>query len=351
MDTPPTVQPAPVTVRIAYVRFYLRRRSPTLSTQRDKHRPDVRRWQRVMGAPHITTITGDMLDEFRARCLAAGLAPATIEGTVGTVLAILRTCEECGVIDRVPGPGRRLPIPPPDPDCATLDELDAMLTHADAACWPLEDRTRRHHADGTIARNQAGDAYTVAFWRALIAVAYFTGARRSDLLRLQIGDVSGDRSHFVAGKTRKSHRIPLHPACKRTTLAFAPKCPADVPAFRIGLKQLAREMRAICDAAGIRSVTPQMIRRLSVNEWERARPGCGALIQGSGLRGSGSLKYYLRPETVLEQGVDHLRVPGSLQTADEREREEEAERKLLQKFRGLDAAGRAALGALMDRIA
>lgn len=229
----------------------------------------------------------------RQTCIEAGAAVSTVESTIATVWTLLRFLKDIGQLESVPSKGRVMRRPAPLLRIPTVDEFDKLYRQADVALWPRIVWNRRE------------------WWEGFLAMAYFTGLRRSDLLAFR-WDWIDDRGRIVmaAEKTGKRHVIPVHPVLARH-LSFLPRIqPRVFVAARSSLKQLRRELNRMSEAAGVRNITPQNMRQLAANVWERARPGCGLLIQGSGFRGSA--RHYLDPSIQLEAAVGELEVPPAM---------------------------------------
>jgi len=62
---------------------------------------------------------------------------------------------------------------------------------------------------------------------------------------------------------------------------------------------------------GVHPFTFQGMRRLSAQEYEKARAGCGPLILGHGYGGAD--RFYLRPFDALREALPALRVPAGMQ--------------------------------------
>lgn len=252
---------------------------------------DLNRCDRAWGEIHPSEVETRHFQELR-RQVVEGLSATTIEGTVSTVMTLLRFLREIGELESLPAKGRVLRRPTPQLVMPTLDEFARMYQRADCTMWPrlCADRER--------------------WWQSFLATAYFTALRLSDILALEWEWIHGNRITLVARKTGKQQHIPIHPVLAKH-LAYLPRHSTRVFASaKKSLKQLRRELRRMCVEAGVPNITAQQMRRLSSNEWESARPGCGELILGHGLRGAA--RFYLELSRPLFEAVEQLNVPSAM---------------------------------------
>ncbi len=308
---------APMTVRDAMERYYLPQAVGLAPRTHQTTRYRVTAWERVISST-VEQITSDDFVRFRAHCLDLSQSPATIESTISIVLTILRACEERGSLRRVPRAGHRLKRRTPSPKIPRLTSLGPLWNHCHVALWPI-------------------GIDKIPFWRRWIACSYTTALRLEDQIFLRSSSVQDDAVTVTAKKTKKVHRIPIHPVFTRQLNAESKTDRVfDIP--KSSAPFIRRELRRICRAAGVPKVTPQEIRRLSVCEWERARPGCGALIQGSGI--NGSLAYYLDPSLPLFEAIASLAIPDEWLTSADRKSRRSTETTLLRSFRKLQDSDR-----------
>lgn len=308
-------------VRRASESYYLPANPGLASGTLRKLRHQWNRWEKSTDDPPITRIGPTTFAAFRAACLADQLSPTTIEGVVSDVLTVLGTCADVGALSSLPRAGKRLrkmnrPNPTP-----TLDELSAMLKAASCAQWP---------------RSSAVPSRD--WWTLCLAAAFFTALRLQDLLNRPLAEFRAETLEITQSKTGKVLRIPVHPVLRKLSKKF--------PLAKLGggasLKQLRRELRRICETAGVRNYTIQSLRRLSGREWERARPGCGSLILGHSIMGAS--RFYLDPYPMLQDAMPLLQFPAALG----RQPIQRDESRLLRAFRRLDAREAARVVRLVE---
>ncbi|MBR9804208.1 hypothetical protein GYB59_22050, partial [bacterium] len=183
------------------------------------------------------------------------------------------------------------------------------------------------------------------FWRAWSAVAYVTGLRKSDVYKVRLND-SDEEIQIEAGKTKKVQRYPIPPWLRR---AIAP-CSGE---------SLCRNDTTLYDvfgryskAAGVKRWSPQQIRILSANQWEKAQTGLGPLILGQSLPGWGkSTVFYLDPCEPLFKHIDQLAIPECLKGEEERDKAVWRERRFQQLLKRMNEHDQESVLAIAERFA
>lgn len=109
-----------------------------------------------------------------------------------------------------------------------------------------------------------------AKWRAVFAIAYFTGSRISEVLSLDVADLEADRINFRKANTKtKKHRAAVVVDALRPFLAEyqAPETGYLFPAHHNGkgghLQRQAADLvlRQVCDYIGLEGVSTHSFRR------------------------------------------------------------------------------------------
>jgi integrase len=138
---------------------YLRRRVGLSADYRSLMRAVVRDFCVFLGyAPRPETTTADMMADWLAHLVSAGLSPATVNGSRRRLLSVIKSAASAHAAElaaMVP----RLPEPDDPPEAWTVEEVGELL-------W-----TARHWP-GRIDGLPAG-----AWWDSLFAVTYWTGCR------------------------------------------------------------------------------------------------------------------------------------------------------------------------------
>lgn len=271
------------------------------STKR-KIRYEVTNWIRRGGPVDTVDISASVFPEWRAAATQSGLAPRTIESVVSTVAMLCKAhgiSVNTGVSMRSFAEIRHTPC---------LSDLNAVIDAADHAEWMSPN-----------------------WWRTALCLAFVAGLRLGDLERFDRDMLDDDCIRWRAEKTGKVQRIPLPDVIIPRLAGFR---------WTIGRKVLRRELNRLCDAAGVRRFTPQAIRRLSAQEWERARAGCGAIILGHDVPGwSKATASYMDKSHILRLGLPALRLPEWIDDG----RSADREQSLLSAFRRLGEPQQSAL--------
>jgi integrase len=256
---------------------------------RRRFRYDLATWSRHDGPLLTGNISAETVAEWRHNAKAHGLSVRTIESVISGVVSLLKH----GGIEL--SAGRKLRFVPSPPDVPTLEEFDRLIVAA--GVWH----------------------------RRWLAFAYATGLRLGD-----IEQQSPDRPSEIdvrATKTRKRHVIPIPEPVRRLL---------DGASLNRPRRRLRKELYSLCDRANVRHIGPQQIRALSATEWERSRPGAGAVILGHSLPGwSAATHYYLDPSQQLRLALPAFRLPPSLLTDDERAAAAQREQEVVSIYRHL----------------
>lgn len=257
------------------------RQAPDLSSGTvRKMRSEVNRWLRAGGPAMIGSINKSSIVEFRCRTQPTH-RPRTVESAVSTILTLLRFAHEEGAIAAVPAAGRRL-------------RCSVRVKYVP----PVEHIGRIYDVVGVC------EWRTPTWWRRFITLAYTTGLRLSDLLRLERGHIEGDKISIVARKTEKLQVLPLLPCAA-----------AEIPPWLEGRllpcpktpELIRRELSRFCAVAKVPVITPHAIRRCAANAYEAARPGAGSLLLGHSLEGATAA--YIHVPAILREAAERLEIP------------------------------------------
>lgn len=291
----------------------------------------LNRWERFRCGTDVEQIDTRHFVRFRQRCVESGLSHDSIEGTVGTVLQVLRTLHRAGLLPTVPWPGARLKKRCMPKWVPTVEEIGRCYAHADAAIWPT------YMDPGQ-------------FWRTFYVVQLWIGLRRNDtLFRLRRDMCAEDGIRCQAQKTGRVHIFPMHQLVWRHLRAM----PDTERVFQIGkcLKQVRRELDRISDAAGVTPrVQPQAMRRASITLWEECA-GAGRIIHGCAADVVSN--HYLairKPPRVLLDGVERFIWPEQMLTEEDRNREKFGTRRFLRTWKKLSERDREAVRSIAERL-
>ncbi|QDT41114.1 Phage integrase family protein [Gimesia alba] len=255
------------------------------------------RWERLTDDPSLDDINKAAILEFYQGCKSSGLAATTFQSSWRNIRAILRHAKQKGWISEVPvirtGKVRkRRPVVPP------WNVLDTMYTNVSRTIWPVLDYCS-----------------TEAFWQSWLAVSYWTGLRLGDMKELRSSDFNAAEGTLIAmaNKTSKEHIYPVPEWLGRHIDAVSGS--GDDRLFSVPRwsdNRIRRELARMCSGVDLRRpVSPQQIRRLSINTWTSVNPDAGKMIHGTGL---GVLDFYLDPLMLLESCVPKMPVPEQMKT-------------------------------------
>lgn len=284
-----------------------------------RYRYELATWSRYDDPLLSCNVSRLVIEKWRHDAEKSGLKPRTIESVIQSVATLMKV-GSCPVET-----GHRLRHVPQPPDCPTLEQFDGIL-------------------------QQCRETDPFRLW---LAVAYVTGFRLADLMWITADDVASGAVSRTAEKTFKAQPTQVPDCLQRIGRQVATGLP--IPGGRLSPatpRTIRKRLDRLCLQAGVPRITPQQIRVLSATEWERARPGCGAVILGHALPGwSAATYYYLRSQEQLRMGLPNLRIPPSLLTDEERRERESGEGRLIQTFRGLPESQRQSLVTVAEAMA
>ena len=316
-------------VRLALDKYYLPFVRNLSDRTRQKMRHNVTRWEKHSADPPIHDITTETFEEFRDACLAVPLSNDTIETTVADVYTILRyCCDRHQLMDRIPHVGSKLKRSTQRRYVPPLEHLGLLYEQTHVCSWP------KLHVP------------TYMFWDSWLASCYFTGLRLDDMMhRLLVANYSDDMLIVDAHKSGKIHCFPMHPVWKRHLDWMIG---GDERIYPVSQSPhiIRRELRKMCEAAGIPKITPHALRRLACTQWDRAKPTAGQKLHGQTI---GVADRYIVP-LILQDAVELLEIPKPMLTEDERDEKQLAEVRMLQKFRRLNGSCRQAVLALAEKL-
>jgi site-specific recombinase XerD len=222
----------------------LRRRGAAART-RDAYATDLRQLAEWATADGLEPQTMDLraLRRHAARLSDAGNGPATVARKLAAARALFRTLREHGIVeqnpaDLVPGPKR----PSKLPRVLDVDEVSTLLDRIPAST-PLELRDR-----------------------ALFELAYASGLRAEELVRLDVGSVDFDAEEVrVEGKGSKTRVLPTGESALRTITAYVERGRPTLAANRAGGTD--EPSALFLSKSGRRLSTSDVRRRLRV--WAR----------------------------------------------------------------------------------
>ena len=251
---------------------------------------ELNRWDRLKMPAKLAEISTATFEEFRA-ALRGKLAATTIEDTISDLRTLIKFAGRTP-----PDAGRRLKR---TKRCRHVPEVAAVgraYVNAGVTVWPR----CVHGRTPELQRIDNAD-----FWRAWLAVGYFTALRLGDLCRLEWTAFRDDRIVATAGKTGKVHEFPLPEVVRRhlePLRAAGLSRPFPVPAW--AGKRIRRELKRCDDQIG-----PQALRRASVTSWACASAEAGRIVHGERL---GVLAHYYDTRRLLASAENRFAWPDEM---------------------------------------
>lgn len=286
-------------VLTAYVE-YAEDLSPN-TERRIKH--DLNRWSRYGGNSQFREISTDHFIQFRKHCRENQLSPATIESTVDTINTLMMFCLApngsrygLGLIDQVPFLGRRIRVTPDPKDCCSIEDLSAIYSQCHMTQWP-----------GT-------GWLSCEYWKKWLVFAYNTALRLSDIMKITWENINLKEKQLVVKcqKTQKLQAFPLNDI-SLATLSAIPRTSGRIFGLSSCYFLARRELRRMCEAAGIKVITPQSIRRCSATQYELVREGAGDMILGH-VKQNVTFTSYVKIPRLLREAAEKLQQPEAFLT-------------------------------------
>jgi integrase len=127
--------------------------------------------------------------------LARGITPSTVRGMRASMRALWNSAWWAEILDKPPGRIRKIKLKASLPQCWTTEELARLAAQ-------IEQITGNLRSCPAISRK--------AFWKALVATAFYSGLRHGDLDALKWPNLRGDTLYVVMSKTGDmlSQRLP-----------------------------------------------------------------------------------------------------------------------------------------------
>jgi integrase len=238
----------------------------------------ISRWAgRELG---VHEINPDVFNRWLRDLQETTVSPATVANRRRHLLALWRAAADHGLAEEPPRRLRPAKVPYSPPRAWTVDEIKTLL----ATCRRLR-RTRK----GKMPRS--------VWWSLAVKVAWESGLRLTDVLRLRCDHIQPD-GLVVMGQSKTGRPIVFRLsestiALLNESLQTHPRklvCPwtATKESFR-------RQFALIVRRAGIRKGSWKWIRRSSATDVEKACPGAGAAHLGHAHGSTIAARHYLDP--------------------------------------------------------
>ncbi|HWL07136.1 MAG TPA: tyrosine-type recombinase/integrase, partial [Planctomicrobium sp.] len=222
-------------------------------------------WERLTEQPDVRDIDNIMVDNFRSAALKE-FAPYTVNRYWGACRSILRRIGPqetrnpwgLGIIDHIPAM-RPCKVPFRRPPRLSMEDMDRIYL---ASCrMKLPTRNVPHPG---------------FWWQAVVVMAYYTGLRLGDLLRVKWSDLNTqDATLFVkTGKTGVEADLPL----PEVVLAHMDRLERrNERIFQIDQRKFTSYQAVLREHSGV-DWTMHDIRRTACSEADRVRPGMGKVL-------------------------------------------------------------------------
>jgi integrase len=235
-------------------------------------------YERWAGGPVRVDELDDRSVALWLRELATTRAPATVRSKRSQILVLWRAAAEEGLCD---GPSRRIrvaPVPYRNPTAWTVAEVEAIQAAA-----------------ATVKGTHACGMPRAAWWVLAIRLAWATGLRWGDLVKLEVAAVQGDgRVAVLQHKTRRLVIRQIDDETVRMLQQSIAECPRAlaVPWPSSG-ETFRQQFRRLVKLAKVRPGTWKWIRRAGITDAEARRPGAGAEHAGHAPGSPITARHYL----------------------------------------------------------
>lgn len=243
------------------------------------------RFERFLGRPpSLDDFRDDIVNDWTAAMLAASqLSRATVHGYRRGLLILWRFAVEQGLVERMPAHIRRLKVPAPAPVAWTLDEVAALANAASNLPGfhrTGADRSRVLHA--------------------LVMVAWDSGLRLTDLLRLKFSDI-GTTGNGVIVQHKTGNPVIFRLSGAAMSALEEIRLPKRTFIFGevASRKAIFMAMREAALSAGLAGGT-RKIRKSGATAVEAANPGAAMAYLGHKTPGL-AYKHYVDPRLVQQQ--------------------------------------------------
>jgi integrase len=239
-------------------------------------------------AVRVGELDSDTFNRWLRDLQSGHLSPSTVANRRRHLLALWRAAADAQLCEEPPRRLRPVKIPYAPPRAWTVDEVRALLQVTEKLR-----RTRR----GKMPRN--------VWWTLAVRIAWDSGLRGVDVLRLKVDDIQPD-GLVVIGQS-KTNRPTLFRLSTGTMRMLAESLTAHprklVVPWGATKESFRRQFANIVQKAGIRRGTWKWIRRSSATDVEKACPGAGASHLGHAHGSTVAAKHYIDPYIIGSRSV------------------------------------------------
>lgn len=225
----------------------------------------------------------DLFNRWVQHLQAGKNAPATIANRRRHLLTLWRAAADRGMCQDPPRRLRPARVPYTPPRAWTVDEVKRLLEVA-----------------GTLRRTRQGKMNRATFWTLAIRIAWESGLRLGDALKLNAADIQPDgmvvmaqskTSRPVVFRLTEKTRAMIEQSMQGRARAAVLPWPSTREAFR-------KQFALIVKKAGVRRGTWKWLRRSSATDVERLCPGAGAPHLGHARGSTIAARHYIDPYIV-----------------------------------------------------
>lgn len=234
----------------------------------------------------------EQLDEMQLsawlQAYAENAKPATVRSKRNAILALWRAAADDFLCEP---PRRRVRM--------------ARVPWKPPVCWSLEEVRQLIRTASTMPRWHRCGLRRREWWPLAIRLAWDTGLRWGDLVRLRFDDIHDGVVVVTQRKTRLPQVSRLQPSTVQAVEASRESCPRDaVVAWTASHETFNKQVRLLVSKAGVRPGTWKWLRRGGATDVEIQEPGRGASSRHLGHRPGSNIApmHYLDP-TLLSKVV------------------------------------------------
>lgn len=216
--------------------------------------------------------------------LTRSCAPATVRSKRNQILALWRAAADDYLCEP---PRRRVRV--------------AMVPWTPRECWTIDEVRELVRAAGSLHRWHPCGLRRSEWWPLAIRLAWDTGLRWGDLVRLRFTDIEGGIVTVCQHKTRRPHMAVLHPTTLAALDASRTHAPRElVVPWTASQKTFLHQVRRLVRKAGIRPGTWRWLRRGGASDVEIQQPGSGQSSRHLGHRPGSNIAplHYLDPKVI-----------------------------------------------------
>jgi integrase len=252
-----TLQARPLRL-VEFVAVYATTRAIEPATAR-QYRITAERLEQWAGESVLVTDLTELMISAFLRDYGQAAKPATVRSKRCQIMALWRAAADEYLCEPPTRRVRSTPIPWEPRDCFTLLEVEQLVA-----------------ATAGLRRGPGGGMHRREWWDLAIRVAWDSGLRWGDQVRLRPGDIHGDTVVVCQRKTRRPYCGRLRPSTVAMLADSLRRCPREyVTPWPASHETFRRQFRGLVAKAGVRPGTWRWLRRGGATDVELQEPGRG----------------------------------------------------------------------------